>query len=77
VFCGNTTNVQSGFARGFGGNGTNRSDAQRGKRFHDVELQRLRTIYQGANCIGTGEQKPIEGTQFAKRLIERSKSYGG
>src|SRR5579864_9775605 len=67
------TYAQASFACGFGSDRTNRRDAQRGKRFHDIELQRLRAIDQGADGIGAGEQEPIKAAQFAKRLIQRSK----
>jgi hypothetical protein len=70
---GHVTYGQTRSASGFGGDWTYRRDAERCKRTQNVAPKGFRALDQCANCIGAGEQEPVEGAQSAKGVVQGGK----
>ena len=72
MLCRDAAYGHAGAASGFRGDRTYSGDADDVERIHNVNAERLRTIEQGANGVGAGEQEPVKGAQVAKSFVERA-----
>jgi hypothetical protein len=69
MLCGDAAYRHAGAASGLRGDRTYGSDANSVERIHNVNAERLRSIEQGANGVGAGDEEPVEGAQVAKRFV--------